>query len=215
VNTADAGPHTAALRQLPGVEVPKHLADLIQKQLLLRVLQELEMLNTRVKSINGQIRLDRSRDLLSKSAEMEAVGPILRTLHKGEQHDEQAVAYLDMGRLEQARLGKAAAHPVPSSFPSDLPFYQLSSLFPGDLHERLRKLLNALLASERPALWRVGYERHPSKTTRKRVSSVLALRTWPGGEWEKGLLGVPLAVALWRLRCWSGEGWAEVTEMEG
>ena len=49
-------------------------------------------------------------------------------------------------------------------------------------------------------------------TTPRRASPFLGISTWPSSPPDsggQGDLGVDLAIALWRLRCWHGHGWEE------
>jgi hypothetical protein len=157
-----------------------------EEQLRSRVLQEIELLRDRLRAMTPRASRRDGQD--------EWEGPVLRRLRREDEPDRKTVALLDLSRDVEPGIPPVLG----------IPRHHLNTLFPAQSPWRA---LASVLAVERTDLYRANRQvpREPSGETEK-ASSVLALRTWESG---KGVLGVPLAVALWRLRCWSGEGWVQ------
>jgi hypothetical protein len=186
------GPHLKMLSRTSGLVVPDQLPGMVEEQLRSRVIQEIELLRDRLRAMTPRA---------SRREESVWEGPVLSRLRREEAHDRQTVALLDLSRNVEPGIPPVVG----------IPRYHLNTLFTAQSPWRA---LASVLAVERTDLYRANradrrsdpqVSREPSREKDK-ASSVLALRTW---ESEKGVLGVPLAVALWRLRCWSGEGWVQ------
>lgn len=164
-----------------------------------------------------------------------ARGSTLRRLTQEEvkrfaEHGEIAlgvVSLLDLSGLEDFRRDHVEADGeilLPSRVTP--PVYRLSRLFPTEKHIELGQRLRKVLAVERTEATRARLLRRrllsPSDLTETTsaqatapqvASRILALSTWPTAvnaiEPGVGEYGVDLAIALWKLKSWYGEGWEE------
>lgn len=180
------------LGRTPGLVVPDRLPGMVEEQLRSRVLQEIELLRDRLRAMTPRA---------SRREGGEWEGPVLGRLRGEEAPDRKTVALLDLSRNVEPGIPPVLG----------IPRHHLNTLFPTQSPWRA---LASVLAVERTDLYRANRADHRAdpqgppepRGEKNKASSVLALRTW---ESEKGVLGVPLAMALWRLRCWSGEGWVQ------
>lgn len=215
----------------PSIQRPPRLPDQIHHQLAERLIQELDLLADEVRSLREQVDSDVAsapvtagwkrpdRRVLARMSSSE----VSATLEKGEV-DSGIVAVLDSSGLRSgARETESSARQLGTSTPrstskarkdeagdllpllrpagsedQQVPLIPLRDVIPPELHASLSQGLEAVLAClGEPEVKGAGQTDH------------LALRTWAGD--REGTLGVPLFVALWRLRLWLGAGWEKAT----
>ncbi|WVQ68562.1 uncharacterized protein L199_006771 [Kwoniella botswanensis] len=111
--------------------------------------------------------------------------------------------------------------PLVSIQGKSIPLYNLSTLFPQSLHQHLNSNIKKVLSIQRKLKRRTtmsrpriqGEEmRSKSDHSKSDHSDVIALCNYPSGSFDRtqkqrGIVGIPLFVALWRLRCFIGQGW--------
>ncbi|WWC93280.1 hypothetical protein V866_000113 [Kwoniella sp. B9012] len=102
-----------------------------------------------------------------------------------------------------------------------IPLYNLSTLFPPSSHLHLNSNIKKVLSIERKLKRRMTSHSslssdHKAQGEEMRSksdhSNIIALYNYPYGsvdhtEKQRGMVGIPLFVALWRLRCFIGQGW--------
>ncbi|RSH85664.1 hypothetical protein EHS25_003804 [Saitozyma podzolica] len=166
------GPHLKMLSRTSGLVVPDQLPGMVEEQLRSRVIQEIELLRDRLRTMTPRA---------SQREESVWEGPVLSRLRREEAHDRQTVALLDLSRNVEPGIPPVVG----------IPRYHLNTLFTAQSPWRA---LASVLAVERTDLYRANradrrsdpqVSREPSREKDK-ASSVLALRTW---ESEKGVLG--------------------------
>lgn len=116
--------------------------------------------------------------------------------------------------------------PPPGPERKGLPLYPLTQLFQDEEYVTVRQLLGKMLATERNVRLRTQQAKRISTSTSSSpsggtkigtesipntspASDIIVLRSYPrtSGEIRPGNMTVPLAVALWRMRCYLGQGW--------
>ncbi|WWD19348.1 hypothetical protein CI109_103807 [Kwoniella shandongensis] len=307
---ADKGPHTGLLRQIPSLQVPANLVEIIHAQLVSRVIYELEHF---AKSIGPATPRSKwlSREASTSSSEVRTAGQsgssgsilvekeadggikvgsawtVVRRLMeeevevskddgesmviKPQSHESGAniIAILDISNLALEKPDSSSetvemksdhtipsiplvsiTSPSPTTTAHQIPLYTLATLLPASSHERIRKAITSILATERNHARRLrSLSRSPcnddgettpstvittptskaaslSTTTERVHTNLLALSSFPCSTitstddpdygvgalpyFSRGELGVPLAIALWRLRCFHGQGWEAV-----
>ncbi len=230
------GPHLGLWRLVPGLKVSPRLADQVESQLQIRVLQEVELLRVRLESSTPTV-LKRStssahrRGAALRRLTEDELGALSQTgqIAGSSTGTDDIAAFLDIQGIE-GESGKAKPEmEFDQNLPSlAIPTFRISELFPTAQHDEVSKALRKVLAVERIEARRAYKHRKrmeeessasaslpDSEPTKNRsvASNILALSTWPevsdDGEHKVGEKGLPLAVALWRLRGWYGEGWEE------
>nr|XP_019045008.1 hypothetical protein I302_06924 [Kwoniella bestiolae CBS 10118]OCF23938.1 hypothetical protein I302_06924 [Kwoniella bestiolae CBS 10118] len=128
------------------------------------------------------------------------------------------IALLDISNLsppaskstDQDDTTKVAIPLIPIQGKS-IPLYTLSTLFPPSLHTELdsqiKKILSIERRSKRRSILRLGLGAGSGPKQKSDLSDIIALYSHPSTEDRRGISGIPLAVALWRIRCFLGYGW--------
>ena len=185
-------------------------------------MHELELLHDRLATSTARVS--------KRASPAERPIPVLRRLDEEEATPnrvaggEGVAALIDLrgindGRRDRHDSGTETVSDSALDLQGDIwtPYYRLSELFPIDQHAEVSLKLRKILTVERVEARRDRIRRRtlglvdPGPTSRPTASEILALSTWPASSHETrigaGELGVDLAIALWRLRSWTGENW--------
>jgi hypothetical protein len=217
------GPHMGNIAAVPGLRMYSGLIAQLDHQLKTRVIQETTILLSSLQR--------RSSDT---DAASQAVEPIIRRLSPTEadvvqdgtgEVGERIMALLDLSSGELALGSNYETSLLERSSGVPLPLYRLSTILSEKELIQLRELCQNIASDSHtpttePEVPQKRTRGRPRKTLppESASASIFALSTYPTVPNEKGarymtkrptrgLLGVPLAAALWRLRCWYGEGW--------
>lgn len=170
------GPHTGLLRLIPGLRAPERLSEMIRHQLQLRVVQEMELFEARLRSLP---RVQRAQaDPLQPLLVDDLAQPLLEA-------GSTAILGLQRSPLSTADIGLEPHWPTQRRQDDDVDI----PIYPGSVfsdHDAMRRVAAKLLRQEESDL--------PAFVA---LSSV--------GPY--GHLGVPVAIALSRLRLFHGWGW--------
>ena len=226
------GPHLGSLKSISDLQIPLKLAEQIESQLQERVLQELELLSERLAASTLRVKNRETPDEFSFTTHSR---PVIRRLYAGEVGEpvigKGIVALLDITGLDDKwRHQNNDVEPkdededVSANKHGDLstPRYTLSKMFPKDRYAELSRKLRKILNIERTEVQRFQKQRKAITDSSAGVtgptyepipSQILALSTWASSSDDiragAGEMGVDLAIALWRLRSWTGQGWEE------
>jgi hypothetical protein len=231
------GPHLGVLNKTKGLGIPPRLADLVQQQLELRVIQELELFKSRFKTTSKKIpELPTSSTFGSSSEGVVGSSRILREI------SEEVIGSLDHGVYEGESRGLAAlldlreislpverdlvpdsiSTPQPTlSLPMiqtsgtdrQVPLYSLTTLIPVSLRSQAILHLENLLFTEHLQSARLRAVKEG--TYNPGIPFDIPKGPLPPvmGIYtfptDRGVTPVPLLIALWRLRAWHGYGWEE------
>lgn len=244
---SESGPHSRFIGGQKAQVIP-NIESLVYLQLCERIVQELQLLHSRIRSRTFRVgtRLKAKEGMSGDDTPMQETPVMLREVtvaeaegaRAGRLEDDDCVALFDLSGLltEVAKVGEAndpdagtgeGAIPIPTASTQlvktstrEIPLYVLSDLLPAQLQGQARHYITQILALEGLEKQRNSPE-GPQGTAKmgqaglsevKPSSNLLALSTYPrsAGGARKGDVGLDLAVACWRLRCFLGEGWAEL-----
>jgi len=217
------GPHMGAIAQIPGLNVYPRILGQVEDQLRQRVLQEALLLRDRLETAPGGSNIateHRSRLESGVKSVFEKLSDVDASVVRGGSGDVggRIVALLDMAEDPIVGQSDNALHRAPlvsRSAGPPIPLYRTSTLLPEQRSE-IAAVFNAVAGLVKPE----PSDPRPAEDIKQSSPSIFALSAYPpamlqldtgrvGVHDDPGLVGIPLAVALWRLRCWFGEGWEE------
>ncbi|KAF8528789.1 hypothetical protein BU17DRAFT_37441 [Hysterangium stoloniferum] len=209
------------------------LAEQIGEQLRTRVLQELEFLTERLR-VTPQQSLDhtvvrrltrreweviKTTGLISQSGAMAVlvVPPVKKQKQSnGPSTTDEPVIPRSLPHLPPLSVMHSAQPDSTTSIISPIkkiPLYNGLTLFPSPvMRSKLFDALQKTLLVERRARWREGRSTKSEKQSKSREKDALnkashAYLICADGSTVRRADSVPLAIALWRIRMWEGQGW--------
>ncbi|KAF8311150.1 hypothetical protein DL93DRAFT_2169202 [Clavulina sp. PMI_390] len=194
----EAGTHR---RIHPSVEVHSLISEQIQTQLERRLVQECELLLGQYLALPRELRAVESSPLVRALTDAE-----LEQLDKGPQflNEPAPVAVVNFSPSEAsqavATFMPLAPSPPPEFdlhdsilSPHEVPIYRTDRFISPETRSTVQEALQSLTGS-------------PSPSSTSPVPQAFLIRS-PTALWDHKIYAAPIAIALWRLRLWHGEGW--------